>query len=346
MSVSSVGLIGAGAIGRAHAERFMASNILRLAAIADPSPEADTFARGLGCDYFADYAALLDRPDLDGVIVATPNDLHLPVTLAAIRRNLPVLVEKPIAVSVAEGEAMHRAATEAGVPILVGHHRRHNPIIRRARELIASGAIGAITAVSVLAMFRKPDSYFDLKWRREPGGGPVLINLIHEIDLIRHLCGEIVAVEAVTSKARRGFQVEDTAVVLLQLANGGLATVTLSDVAVSPFAWDLMSGELASYPTPVKRVDTHFITGSEGALALPSLDLWTYPQEKSWALPLEYRPQTVEPADPYLAQFAHFARVIRGEEPSLLPADDGTRTLRATLAVHVSAREGRIVALE
>ena len=85
--------------------------------------------------------------------------------------------------------------------------------------------MGRLTCASVLYTFFKPDEYFALEWRRRAGGGPILINLIHEIDLIRYVCGEIAEVEAITSNAVRGFEVEDTAAVILRLANGALVTI-------------------------------------------------------------------------------------------------------------------------
>ena len=88
-----------------------------------------------------------------------------------------------------------------------------------------------------------------MAWRRSRGGGPILINLIHEIDLIRFVCGEIASVQAFTSNAVRGFEVEDTAAVLLRLTNGALATDSLSDTAVAPWTWDLASGELSRTAT-------------------------------------------------------------------------------------------------
>ncbi|MGT2439683.1 Gfo/Idh/MocA family protein [Bradyrhizobium betae] len=104
-----------------------------------------------------------------------------------------------------------------GIPMLVGHHRRHNPIIKSARETVASGKLGQLTAVVGLWLLKKPDDYFEVAWRREQGGGPLLINLIHDIDNLRFICGEIVEVQALTSNKVRGFAVEDTAALLLRL---------------------------------------------------------------------------------------------------------------------------------
>ena len=118
-----------------------------------------------------------------------PNQLHRRGGLACIERKVPILVEKPIADSVAEALELIEAADEAGVPVLIGHHRRHNPIMRKAAAAIATAARAGDRGRG-LWLSHKPDDYFDVAWRREAGGGPVLINAIHDIDCLRMLCGD------------------------------------------------------------------------------------------------------------------------------------------------------------
>ena len=346
MSNIRIAVVGAGAIGHMHAELIAQSDFCNLAALADPAYNACDFANRLSAPWFADHRQMFDEAKPQAVIVATPNDLHVPVALDAVARGIAVIVEKPIASTVEDGERLARAAAEARVPVLVGHHRRHNPIIREARRIVRGGAIGKPTSLAILSNFLKPDDYFELEWRRRAGAGPVLINLIHEIDLIRFVCGEIVSVQAVTSSARRGFEVEDTAAIVLRLDNGALATISLSDTAVSPWSWDLSSGELPNYPPQVTPVQTHFFCGTEGALSLPTLDSWRYDGKKSWFAPLTRETIPVERANPYVLQLRHLCAVIRREETPVIDADDGVKTLRATLAVHEAARTGRPVQLQ
>ena len=148
MARRRLAVIGAGAIGRMHVERARTHAQVDVVAIADPSPAAEQFARAEGLRGFADYATMLDAVRPDGAIVATPNATHVEVGLACIARGVPALIEKPVSDSVAAAAELGRAAREAGVPLLVGHHRRHNPILRRAREIVRSGRLGKPVAAN------------------------------------------------------------------------------------------------------------------------------------------------------------------------------------------------------
>ena len=103
MSEPAIGVIGAGAIGRAHADAIVNSGLCRLAGVADPTEGGQAFAATVGAPFFADRHALIAKANPDAVIVATPNDPHLPIALDAIAAAVPVLVEKPIAGTVADG---------------------------------------------------------------------------------------------------------------------------------------------------------------------------------------------------------------------------------------------------
>ncbi|HEX6142184.1 MAG TPA: Gfo/Idh/MocA family oxidoreductase [Geminicoccaceae bacterium] len=336
-------VVGAGLIGRQHVLRIRNEPEATLAAIVDPSPAARDLAAGVGTPWLADLDELLraDRPD--GVIIATPNQMHVANGLTAVAAGVPMLLEKPVADGVDAGWRLVEAAEQADVPILVGHHRRHSPLIQRAKAMVASERLGRITTVSAHCWFRKPDDYFDVAWRREPGGGPVLINLIHVIDDVRNICGEISTVHALESSAIRGFPVEDTAAVLLRLESGALGTITISDAVPAPWSWELTAGEDKAFP----KVDTscYLIGGTEGSLAVPELELWHYPSEAGWRAPIERRRAIAPEQDPLVLQLRQFCRVVRREEPPLLDGRSAMGTLEATLAVKESAATGRTVQL-
>ncbi len=338
MAPARIALVGAGQIGRRHIEAMRGNQGLHVVtAIADPSPAAEAVAREIGVPFYASEEQLLARETPDGVIIATPNQHHASVGLACIDRKIPILVEKPIADSVSSALKLVDAAERAGVPVLVGHHRRHNPIMQTAAEVIRSGAIGKVIAVAGLWLSHKPTDYFNITWRREPGGGPVLINAIHDIDCLRMLCGDIDVVQASTACAARPNPVEDTAAAVLTFANGALGTLVVSDAVSAPWSWEWTSRENPWYPNEPENC--YLVTGTLGSITVPTLQLRTHETGKqSWALPLTERRIHYMPADPYVEQMRNFVGVIRGEAEPIVSGSEGARTLATTLAISESAK--------
>jgi predicted dehydrogenase len=342
----AIAVAGVGLIGREHIRMIRASAGARLAAIVDPSPAAAEVAREAGVPLFGSLGELFEKAKPDGVVLATPNQLHVEQGLECVRAGVAALVEKPVATSVAEGERFCAAVDAANARILVGHHRVHSPILAKAREIVQGGPLGPLVAVIGTALFYKPDDYFDAApWRREPGGGPILINMIHEVGNLRALCGEIVAVQAFASSATRRHVVEDTVAINLRFANGALGTFLLSDTAASPRSWEQTSQENRSYPAYPDE-DCYLIAGTDGSLAVPTMRLKTYARkaDRSWWKPFEERVVPLERADPLARQIEHFCAVIRGEAKPLVSARDGLQNLRVTEAIADAARSGRIVA--
>ncbi|MBD3763859.1 MAG: Gfo/Idh/MocA family oxidoreductase [Rhodobacterales bacterium] len=227
------------------------------------------------------------------------------------------------------------------MPLLIGHHRRHNPIIRAAHAAISGGALGDLVMASVTCSLAKPDSYFDAAWRRTPGaGGPLPINLVHEIDLIRHFWGEIAQVQAIARHDRRHLPVEDTAAVALALDRGGVAVLAISDAAVGPWAWDLSAGENPAR-FPAHPVSAHHHAGSRAGLSLPDLTLWEPPGSPDWTQAVTPRRLPVTPADPYAAQLAHFAALIRRGGTPAVTARDATANLIVLEAIRSAAASGQ-----
>ncbi|MGL9623819.1 Gfo/Idh/MocA family oxidoreductase [Bradyrhizobium sp. U531] len=336
-----IGVAGAGLIGRRHIELIAASSDCELAGIADPSLAAREYAQAEGVPCHADHRALLAQEQPDGLVIASPNNLHLPMALDCAAAGVPALIEKPVTETVAAAQRLCAAIRRTGVPMLVGHHRRHNPIIKAARETVASGRLGQLTAVVTLWLLKKPDDYFEVTWRREQGGGPLLINLIHDIDNLRFICGEIAEVQALTSNKARGFAVEDTAALLLRFGGGALGTVTVSDATPAPWSWELSSGENAAYPR--QDEPCYIFSGTEGSLSVPNMELWSYAGRPGWYAPLSR--QTVAPPafDPLVEQLRHFCAMIRGDEQPLITAEDAMGTLAVVEAVGEAARTGQTI---
>ena len=345
-----IAVAGAGMIGRRHAEIIPATPDCVLSAIVDPAPAAADFARTLGVPCVTTLAELLASAPPDGIVLATPNQLHVEQALACIDAGLPTLVEKPLADTVAGGVRLCEAAEAARVPILVGHHRRHGAIMAKAVEIIRRGTLGRIVAITGTALFYKAESegYFDEAWRREPGGGPILINMIHEIDNLRALCGEIIGVQAFTSNAIRHFPVEDTAAILFRFASGALGTFMLSDTAASDRSWEHTSGEDPRYAKAhTSDDDCYLVAGTHGSLSIPTMRIARYPDRahRSWHEALEKSTEALDVIDPLARQMAHFRDVVRGDAKPLVTARDGLQNLRVVAAIGEAARTGATVAL-
>jgi predicted dehydrogenase len=346
-----IAVAGAGMIGRRHATIIGATPGCVLSAIVDPAPGAADFARTLGVPLLESLKELLVTARPDGVVLATPNQVHVEQALACVDAGVPALVEKPLADALAGGIRLCEAAEAADVPILVGHHRRHGAVMAKAVEIVGQGTLGRIVAAVGTALFYKAESegYFDAApWRKEPGGGPILINMIHEIDNLRALCGEIVAVQAFTSSATRGFPVEDTAAIVLRFASGALGTFMLSDTAASDRSWEHTSGEDARYANAhTGDADCYVVAGTHGSLAIPTMRIARYPDaaHRSWHEALARSTAPLDVVDPLVRQMAHFRDVVRGDARPLVTARDGLQNLRVVAAISEAARSGAAVTL-
>ncbi len=344
MAPARIAVIGAGLIGSRHVRLAAEEPDCDLVAIADPAPDVEAMATEAGVPLYRDYVEMLRRERPDGAIVAVPNSLHTEVGQVCVACGVHVLIEKPLADTVASGRALLRAADDAGIRVAVGHHRRFDPAVELARETLRAGRIGRLLAVQCLWSVRKHDVYFEAAWRRRrPGGGPVLINLIHDVDLLRHLCGGIVRVQAESGAEARGQEVEDTVGAVLRFESGVLGTITASDAAPSPWGWEQATGENPDVPRTGRNC--YRFLGTRGALGFPRLELWRHDDLEggSWLEPVALEPLETGERASLARQLAHFCRVVRGEEAPRVSGADGLATLAATTAILTAVRtEGPI----
>jgi predicted dehydrogenase len=265
--VIRVGVVGAGMIGRRHIATAIASPDAELVGVADTLPADDPAVASLPCPYFRSHRDLLAQAKPDAVVIATPNRLHVPMGIDCARAGVHMIVEKPIADTIDDACALLREAKRANVVLLVGTTgatTRRRP--RRSASWRAAGS-GTLVGASVVWATRKPDPYFDATWRKSAGGGPILINLIHEIDMLRFLVGEIASVSGLTASAQRGFEVEDSAAVMFRFAAGALGTILCTDAAASPWTIEQGLGESPSFPYAGEN--PYRIVGTHGALEFP-----------------------------------------------------------------------------
>ncbi|WP_370874297.1 Gfo/Idh/MocA family protein [Rhizobium tibeticum] len=216
-------------------------------------------------------------------------------------------------------------------------------MIQKAKAIIDSGELGRILVANAMFWLFKPDDYFDIDWRRQAGAGPVFLNLIHDVVNLRHLFGDIVAVQARESSAVRGNVVEETAVILMEFASGLLATASVSDTVVAPWSWEMTTGENPAYPKTDEAC--YMIGGTHGSLTIPSLDVWKNGARRSWWEPFEKRCVAVQAGDPQVLQIRQFCKVIRGEEAPLVSGREGLNTLNVIMAIKQSAESGERVVL-
>jgi predicted dehydrogenase len=345
MAETRIAVAGAGMIGLAHMGVAQKSPTCTLSAIVDPSSATEAIAAKAGVPLYKSLDELFEKDRPDGVILATPNQLHLEHSLKCMAAGVPQLLEKPITPTVREAETLVKEADKAEAKVLIGHHRAHSPIMARAKELIDEGRLGQLVAVMGSAVFFKPDEYFaGGPWRTQAGGGPILINMIHEVHNLRMLCGDIVAVQAFSSNATRGFPVEDTVAINLRFASGALGSFMLSDTAACARSWEQTSQENKAYATYPDE-DCYVVAGTFGSLSIPTMRMKTYgkAENRSWWKPFEVSVAEMERDDPLARQIEHFGRVIRGEAKPIVSARDGLQNLRITEAIAEAARTGNTV---
>ena len=334
--------IGAGMIGQVHAKVLARLDECEYVALCDRDPAKEKMAAELGTKYYRDHREMMDREKPDGVVVSVPNEMHEDVCRDCTDRGIHVFMEKPIATTLDAADRMIEGARAHAVKILVGHHRRFNPKINAVREAIRSGELGSLVGVNVFWCMYKPSEYFVAgPWRRQKGGGPLLINTIHEIDNLRYVCGEISRVYAEVSNVTRGFEVEDTVSVSVRFKSGALASILMSDAAPSLWGYESNLGENPFFhPT---TGDIYHYLCTKASLTFPGLIKVFYPDpaKAGWQHPLGMEQLRAPAWDTYVEQMRHFSRVVKGEEEPRTSGEDGRRTLEVIQALAESGATHR-----
>jgi len=337
LSRLKIAVVGAGLIGRKHIALIRQSKLCDIVAIVDPDESAGRLATELGIVKYDELAILLSEQYVDGVIVATPNHMHYEQAMCCINADVAVLIEKPVTQTVEQAKALVDIVDKVKARVIVGHHRMHGTIMKEAKAIIDRGDIGDIVAVQGSALFYKPDDYFVAgPWRTKKGGGPILINMIHEVGNLRYLCGEIVEVQAMPSSVQRGFDVEDTVAMMLRFHNGAVGTFLLSDTTASCKSWEQTSRENSDYHHDASE-NCYHIAGTLGSLSIPTMTIHRFDQgtQASWYRSMTVDKVDVEVVNPLEGQLDHFCRVILREELPLVSVEDGYRNLLITEKIDI-----------
>jgi len=328
------GILGSGFMGRTHAEAIRRLPNAELVGVAGGS-RAPALAERYGAAWMADRAALLARPEIDAIVVTTPHHLHVEETLAALAQGKHVLVEKPLATSVADCDRMMAAAAERKLTLAVGYQQRFRINNAKAGELIRAGAIGRVLTVQVsMPMYAgaiKAGGFGgNWAWWNDPASVGHLINSApHAIDLLRWFTGgEVVTVSAFSRTFLPDLPVEDTTLGLLELSTGAICSVFSSRALPAP-----------SFPGEDFRFR---ITGSTGLIDLDPYAELRLADEKGWRAISQQPPVKHEGADTafadvrmqaYCDQMAAFIAAIEGRPSNVGSGADGRAGVAASLAM-------------
>jgi len=223
----SIGLIGAGRMGKAHLDAIEGSSTVVVSAVVDPSPEAREVALQRDIPAFASIDDLLNEGIVDGVLIAAPTDLHRALVEQAANARVPILCEKPCGLSSDDARACVRATSRWGVPLQIAYWRRYVLELQQLRDRIRSGELGEVLAVQSEQWDEFPPS---AAFRARSGG--IFVDMgVHEFDQIRWLTGrEFEALKAIVSRPEMEAPISsdvDCGQVLASLSNGGTAHVSL-----------------------------------------------------------------------------------------------------------------------
>jgi predicted dehydrogenase len=234
-------IIGAGMIAEYHAQAIRANseNGAHLAAIAHYNPQQfPDIERRFGVPAMLEQE-MLSRPDIDVVCICTPSSQHAGQTISAAQAGKHILVEKPMATSLAEADAMQKTCLENGVTLGVAFQSRTKPVFQKIHRAIQAGELGELTLGIVNLPYFRPQKYFNqAAWRgtwAQDGGGVLMNQGIHQVDLLTWYMGEPQEVRAFARTLHRQIEVEDTLSANLQFANGALATINATTTASPGF---------------------------------------------------------------------------------------------------------------
>ncbi|MDJ0628167.1 MAG: Gfo/Idh/MocA family oxidoreductase [Rhodobacter sp.] len=330
--MTRLAVVGAGLIGSRHIRAVQQNPDCTLVAVVEPDA-----ARTAGLDVPV-YARIEDVQEAaDGAIIASPTPLHPDHVRAAAARGWGVLIEKPVADSLAEADALIATVKGARVASLVGHHRRHHQSVALLRRIVTEGRIGQPVLATLIWAMKKPDAYFEGNWRSGGGGSPVMINLVHDIDLLRFLFGEVTEVAAVGGAPVRDADRVESGAVALSFAGGVSATLAFADTTPSPWGFEAGTGENPNIARSGQNM--LWIAGTEGGVAFPSLHVWSGAADWS-ETPVNAR-EGAPATDPLAAQLRHFLDVITGRAEPLIDAEDARKTLAVALQIETALARAR-----
>jgi len=324
-----VAVIGVGAMGRNHARVYSEMPGVRLVGVADADPNtAEAVAARFGGKAYADYGALLDELKPEAVTVAVPTVDHLPVALAVIQRGIHVLMEKPIAVTVAEGQQIIEAARQAGVKLMIGHVERFNPAVIALKDHLAQGELGRVFQIDARRQGPFPARVRDV--------GVVIDLAVHDLDVMRYVTGaEVVRVYAETERRIHSTH-EDLLTGLVRLNDGTVGTLTINWLTPTKIRELYVTGELGMFRVDYLTQDLYFFENAQGRAG----DWETLRVLRGVSEGRMIR-HVVTKKEPLRAEQEAFLAAVVGEAPEAVTGMDGLHALTLAQAVVQSGEEHR-----
>jgi predicted dehydrogenase len=350
-------LIGCGKVGGLHATALTTRPESNLVAICDSSLErAEQFGARYGGRAFRDVPAMIRGSGAEAVFICTPHPLHAESAVLAAQAGLHVMVEKPMAASLSDCNAMLQAARKSGVMLSVMSQRRFYEPVQRIKAAIAAGKIGQpVLGVFLMFSWRDEAYYRSDPWRGkwDTEGGGVLVNQSpHQLDLLRWFMGDVEEISGRWGNLNHpSVEVDDTAVATLKFRNGGLGSIVTS-LSQKPGLFTKVhvhGSNGASIGVETDRGAT-FIAGVSKIAEPPLNDLWTIPGEEHLLAEFQTadraRFQAIDPMAHYHAlQIQDFLGAIQSGRPPLVTGEDGRAVVEMFSAIYESHRTGHVVRL-
>lgn len=319
-----VGLVGAGAIGRTYVQALAGSHEAELVAVADVAPgAAEAAAAAAGVPAFDSSEELLRSIELDAVVICTPPVTHPELCVTACQAGRHVLCEKPLSIRVADARRMLAAAEQAGVLLTMASKFRYAADVQRAKEIVDSGLLGEIV------LFENTfTSHVDMsrRWNSDPaisGGGVLIDNGTHSLDLLRHFLGPIKELQVVEGRRVQRLAVEDTVRIFVRSKSHVMGSVDLSWSIHKP-----LPGFIEIY-------------GSQGSLSVG----WKESKYRLGSGPWQVFGSGYDKLQSFVAQIENFARAIRGQEALRCTPADGLASVEAVAAAYEALNRNRWTAI-
>jgi predicted dehydrogenase len=315
------GLIGAGGIAQAYAQAFETCEVAQLVAVADVRLEAAVaMAERMKCQSFDTYQAMAEKAELDAVIICTPPISHPEVSIYFLERNVHVLCEKPLSISSQNAREMQAAAAKSGAMLTMGSKFRYAEDVVKAKSIVASGILGEIVLFENAFTGRVDMSS---RWNSNPsisGGGVLIDNGTHSVDIMRYFLGPLAEVQVVEGKRVQGLAVEDTVRIFVKSMGGVTGNIDLS--------WSIN-----------KEIDWYIrVYGSQGTISVGWKES-KYRQSTSqdW-IPFGLGYNKVQS---FRSQIENFSKAILGQEALLITSEDAIASVEVIESAYQALRQNR-----